>query len=98
MIIFHQPIVCCILGAVAVELLSVIDACRNPVNERPDFKSLRFYTKFVASVLIAGIVGYIYFEDAGTYNRIVYFHTGASAPLLIRSLAASMPAVVRPKE
>ena len=95
---FHQPIVYCILGAVAVQLLSIIDACRHSANERPDYRSLRFYVKFLASVLVAAIVGYIYFENADAYDRIVYFHTGASAPLLIRSLSASMPLVVKPKE
>lgn len=98
MIVFNPPIVCCVLGAVAVQLLQVADAGRRRTSKRPDYASGRFYIRFFSSVIIAGIVGYIYFEGADAYNRIVYFHTGASAPLLIRSLAASMPAVVRPKE
>jgi hypothetical protein len=98
MIVFNPPIDCCILGAIAVQLLQAIDASRRRLSQRPDYASGRFYVRFLSSVCIAAIVGYIYFENADAYDRIVYFHTGASAPLLIRSLSASMPLVVKPKE
>ena len=39
--------------------------------------------------------GYVYFDDAQKLNKIVYFHIGLSAPLILRTLATTLPEVIR---
>lgn len=95
-VIFQPHIICCVLGALAVQLLQVIEASKLPTNRKPDYTSLEYYVTTLFSILIAGIVGYIYFDGTNAYGKIVYFHTGASAPLLIRTLATTLPAAMKP--
>lgn len=94
----QTPIICCILGTIAVQLLQFIEAAKLPASQRPDYKSWEYYFTVLCSIIIAGIVGYIYFDGKDTYGKIVYFHTGASSPLLIRTLATALPAAMKPKE
>jgi len=78
------------LGAIAVQLLEVIESAKIDYPKKPTYKSTGFYILTVASIIMATIVGYIYFDDQHTYNRIVYFHTGASAPLLVRTISSKL--------
>jgi hypothetical protein len=47
------------------------------------------------NLVLSGILGYVYFDDTQKLNKIVYFHVGLSAPLILRSLATTIPAIVR---
>jgi amino acid transporter len=86
------------LGAIAVQLLRIIEESKRPAKKRPDYKSIGYYVTVVASIVIAVIVGVIYFDgEPISHNRIVYFHTGASSPFLIRSLSNTLPAIISPK-
>lgn len=94
----ETPIYCCMLGAFALQLLQIVEASRLPATKKPDYKSWEYYIAFAASIIIAGIIGYIYFGEQHTYNRVVYFHTGASSPLLMRTLASTIPEVVKQRK
>jgi hypothetical protein len=98
MTFLQSPVGCCMLGAVAVQLLRITEESKRPAKKRPDYKSIEYYVTAVASIVIAVIVGFIYFDGEHTsYNRIVYFHTGASSPFLIRSLSKTVPTIINPK-
>ncbi|SHM12352.1 hypothetical protein SAMN05216311_101649 [Chitinophaga sp. CF418] len=82
------------LGAIAVRLLEIAETSKLDVPQKSNYVSIKFYISAIASIVIAVIVGYIYFDDQHTYNRIVYFHTGATSPLLVRTLSSKLSAAV----
>jgi len=67
------------LGAIAVQLLEMAETSKSEPSQKLNYRSVKFYISIIASIVIAAIVGYIYFENQHTYNRIVYFHMGASS-------------------
>ena len=91
MTFLQSPIYCCMLGAIAVQLFEIVKSSKSPTRRKQNYQSIKFYVSAIASIIIAVIVGFIYFDDVHPCNRIVYFHTGASSPLLIRTLSGKLP-------
>lgn len=90
----------CILGALAVLILRFIDESRLKPEVRPNYLSPLYYIRGVLGLLLAGILGYVYFVNEPIFKSLlIYFHTGASAPLIVRTLQHSIPSNlhVRPK-
>lgn len=82
----------CILGALAVLLVKFIDDSRLKPGKRPDYLSPLYYLRCVLWLLLAGLLGYVYFANEPIFsNRLIYFHTGASAQLIVRKLKESLP-------
>jgi hypothetical protein len=90
-----EPVLISGLGGLAVQLLYIVDGLNAPKDRRPDFKSLAYYFAIAINVGLSIILGYVYFDDAQKLNKIVYFHIGLSAPLILRTLATTIPEVVR---
>lgn len=90
-----EPVFISGLGGVAVQLLYVVDGLNAPKNRRPDFRSVGYYLGIIINIGLSVILGYVYFDDAQKLNKIVYFHIGLSAPLILRTLATTLPEVVR---
>jgi len=92
---FPESVGLCLLGGATLQLLNLIDALSAPPDRRPDFKSVAYYLVIVFNLALSGILGYVYFDDIQKLNKIVYFHVGLSAPLILRSLATTIPEIVR---
>lgn len=90
-----QSVCLCLLGGVTLQLLNLIDALSAPADRRPDFKSIAYYLVILFNLFLSAILGYVYFDDTQKLNKIVYFHVGLSAPLILRSLATTVPEIVR---
>jgi len=90
-----QSVCLCLLGGATLQLLNIIDALSAPADRRPDFKSVAYYLVILFNLILSGILGYVYFDDTQKLNKIVYFHVGLSAPLILRSLATTVPEIVR---
>jgi hypothetical protein len=90
-----QSVCLCLLGGATLQILNIIDALSAPAARRPDFKSIAYYLVILFNLLLSGILGYVYFDETQQLNKIVYFHVGLSAPLILRSLATSVPEIVR---
>lgn len=93
-----EPVIISALGGISIQLLYLIDGLNAPKDRRPDFQSLSYYLGILCNVAISVILGYVYFDDAQKLNKIVYFHIGLSAPLILRTLATTIPEVVRAPE
>jgi hypothetical protein len=93
-----EPVLVSSLGGLAVQLLSFVEAANAPIDRKPDFKSIIYYIVILVNIGLSAILGFIYFDDAQKLNKIVYFHIGASAPLILRTLATTIPSIVRPQE
>jgi len=90
-----ESVCLCLLGGGTLQLLNIVDALSAPPDRRPDFKSVAYYLVIVINLVLSGILGYVYFDDTQQLNKVVYFHVGISAPLILRSLATSVPEIVR---
>ncbi len=90
-----EPVIISTLGGAAVQLLYIVDGLNAPLDRRPDFKSMSYYFGIVVNIALSAILGYVYFDESQKLNKIVYFHLGASAPLILRTLATSIPELVR---
>ncbi|SFE52908.1 hypothetical protein [Spirosoma endophyticum] len=86
----------CLLGGATLQLLNLIDALSAPPDRRPDFRSVAYYLAIVFNLALSAILGYVYFDETTQkLNKMVYFHVGLSAPLILRSLATTIPEIVR---
>ena len=90
-----EPVFISGLGGAAVQILYLIDGFNAPKDRRPDFASPLYYIGILLNIALSVILGYVYFDDQQKLNRIVYFHIGLSAPLILRTLATTIPEVVR---
>ena len=90
-----EPVLISGLGGFAVQLLYVIDGLNAPKDRRPDFRSVLYYLAIAFNIALSVILGYVYFDDEQKLNKIVYFHIGLSAPLILRTLATTLPEVIR---
>lgn len=93
--VLSEPVFISMLGGFAVQLLYLIDGLNAPKDRRPDFRSISYYLGILCNIAISGILGYVYFDEKQLLNKIVYFHIGLSAPLILRTLATTIPEVVR---
>lgn len=93
-----QPILLSGLGGLAVQLLYLLDGLNAPKDRRPDFGSLSYYLGIFCNIALSVILGYVYFDEDQKLNKAVYFHIGLSAPLILRTLATTIPEVVRKGE
>lgn len=92
-----EPVIISTLGGVAVQLLYILDGLNAPKARRPDFSSISYYFGIIVNIALSAILGYVYFEEPQNLSKVVYFHIGASAPLILRTLATTVPEVVRGK-
>lgn len=90
-----EPIAIATLGGLSVQVLYVIDGLKAPADRRPDFKDWTYYLTLFLNVALSTILGCVYFDEDQKFNKIVYFHIGLSAPLIVRTLATTIPEVVR---
>jgi len=90
-----EPVLISTLGGLAVQLLYVADGLNAPKDRSPDFKSFSYYLGIFINVALSAILGYVYFDDSQRLNKVVYFHIGLSAPLILRTLATTIPEVIR---
>lgn len=93
-----EPVLISGLGGVAVQLLYLIDGLNAPKDRQPDFRSILYYLSIIFNIALSVILGYVYFDSDQKLNKIVYFHIGLSAPLILRTLATTLPEVVRPTQ
>jgi hypothetical protein len=93
--VIPQSVCLCLLGGLTLQLLNIIDGLTAPPDRRPDFKSVAYYLVILFNLVVSGILGYVYFDETQKFNKIVYFHVGLSAPLIVRSLATAIPEIVR---
>ncbi|WPQ63450.1 hypothetical protein SIO70_01050 [Chitinophaga sancti] len=88
----------CMLGALAVLILQFIDDSKLKLEDRPDYLSPLYYIRGILGLILAGILGYVYFQNVPLIsNTSIYFHTGASTPLIIRTLQNTLPPTMKVK-
>lgn len=78
-------------GGLAVHLLALIELQSVAKERRPDFKDWLYWLPFVISPFLGAVVAFAYEQSGTTLSPILAINVGASAPLLLRSLASASP-------
>ncbi|EPF2505794.1 hypothetical protein ACSL9G_001646 [Vibrio fluvialis] len=78
-------------GAIAVKLLELAEIHKIPKVNRPDLKDWLYWVPFVVMPLLGGGLVAMYMMSEMKLTGILAFNVGASAPLIIRSMAQANP-------
>lgn len=77
-------------GALAVELLKLAEIRNVPKHERPDLKEIVYWIPYVILPLLGAGLAYMYIVSDIALKPILAVNIGASAPLIIRTMATSV--------
>ena len=83
-------------GALAVELLKLAEVRNIPKHERPDLKEVLYWIPYVILPLLGACLAYVYIVSEIVLKPILAVNIGISAPLIIRTMASSVPKAVGP--
>lgn len=92
--IFSAPVIVAMFGGLTVNLLNMVELLNVPKDRRP-FKDLLYWACFCIWPILGGVLGYMYNETA-SIGKLVAFHIGLSAPLILRTMASVLPAQFKP--
>ena len=93
-----EAIVVAAIGGFVVELVGLLGLKAIPKKDRPDLKDIFYWLPFVGLPLLGGILAFVYEQSAITLTPLIAFNVGASAPLIVRTLAQTAPAFAPPVE
>lgn len=86
-----NSIVLAALGGLAVNVLDLMELRNVPRERWPDFKSVVYWLPFVLWPLLGAFVAYVYQQSGTELNPVLAVNIGASAPLILRGMAAANP-------
>ncbi len=84
-------ILCAIFGGLAGNVLRLADLINRPKEERPDFKDPLYMLQFIILPLVGGGLAFVYLASGISLTPIVAVNIGASAPLVLKSFANTIP-------
>ncbi|HEX8737265.1 MAG TPA: hypothetical protein VF721_18170 [Pyrinomonadaceae bacterium] len=84
-----KTIACAFGGGLAIKLLDLLERNNLPADRRPTL-DLFFWAAFIILPLLGAFVAWAY-DDGNNINSMLAIQIGASAPLILKSLAAAVP-------
>ena len=81
------------LGGLFVNLLGLVELRAVPKAERPDFSDLLYWVPFIVWPVVAAGLALAYVLSGNQLTPILSMNVGASAPLILRSMAQSAPSL-----
>ncbi len=90
-LIFHESVVFAFFGALAIQLLSLLELKNVKKTERPDFKDIFYWLPFIVGPIIGGGLALAYIYPGDALKPLVAINVGVSAPLILRSMASINP-------
>ena len=77
-------------GALAGQLLLLLEQIKLPADKRPDYKKFIYYWPYIINPALGAFLVYIYAITPNiTLTPLLAFHLGASAPLIIRTMVSA---------
>lgn len=87
----YQIILIAAGGGLAIQLLTLLEIQQLEKKNRPDFTDFTYYIPYLINPVISAFVAYVYVQAQTQLNPILALHIGASAPLILRSMASAIP-------
>ena len=87
----YQIVIIAAGGGLAIQLLTLLELPQLEKKNRPDFSDFTYYIPFLVNPIISAFVAYVYVQAQTQLNPILALHIGASAPLILRTMASTIP-------
>lgn len=95
---FTEPMILCSLGGFCYPFLIFLEYDAAKKSKTITFTKLRDYISLIIYVFFALLVGYAYFSTNEEVNKILAIHVGVSAPLILRTMANTLPSGISNKK
>lgn len=89
--IMSPQVMLAVIGGFTVNVLNLLELRNVPRERRPDFHDILYWLPFLIWPILGGVVAYLYNDSSAPLTKIVAFHIGMSAPLILRSMANVVP-------
>jgi hypothetical protein len=80
-------------GGLALQLLNLLELPQLKKNDRPDFKDWVYYIPYIVNPLLGAFITFVYLKTNTTLNPVLALHIGASAPVILRTMASTLPKI-----
>jgi len=80
-------------GGLALQLLNLLEIPQLKNKDRPDFKDWVYYLPYIINPLIGAFITFVYLKANTTLNPVLALHIGASAPVILRTMASTLPKI-----
>tara|TARA_R110000868_G_scaffold147163_1_gene368407 strand:+ start:1892 stop:2173 length:282 start_codon:yes stop_codon:yes gene_type:complete len=80
-------------GGLALQLLSLLELPNIDKKDRPDFKDLVYYIPYVLNPILGAFIVFVYLKAQTELNPVLALHIGASAPVILRTMASAIPKI-----
>lgn len=87
----QESLLCAAGGGLAMSILGLVELQTVPRDRWPDFRSVLYWVPFVALPLLGLGLAYVYLRSGVELKPLMAANVGASAPLLVRALASTVP-------
>ena len=79
-------------GALAIQLLLLLEINKLPPENRPNYKKFIYYWPYIINPLIGAFLVFVYaLSKDYSMSPWLSLHVGVSAPLILRGLATTVP-------
>ncbi len=83
-----------VFGGFAANVIRFFDLVQTPRAERPKtFSDPLYVAQFVVLPLLGGVLAFAYQSSGTVLTPILAINIGASAPLILKTLASAAPAI-----
>lgn len=89
-----MDIIFAILGGVSINLCRYFELCKSDNEGEKEFaKRPVYWFQFIFTAILGGVFSAAYKSSGVELNAILDIQIGASAPLILKSLASSLPPI-----
>lgn len=78
-------------GGLAIRLLNLSELYNIPKDKRPDLSDWLYWIQFVVFPGVGALLAWVYLEAHVDLHPVLALNIGVSAPLIMRTLADSIP-------
>ena len=86
-----EYIVISAIGGFTYNVVPLLELWKTPKESRPDFKDILYWLPYFAWPILAGFLLYLYEIPDMKITKLLAFHIGLSAPLIIRKMIEVLP-------
>ncbi|MBI1626772.1 hypothetical protein [Comamonas suwonensis] len=82
-------------GGIAVQLIALSEAHKLPADQRPDFRDPLYWIAYIIMAGLGVVVAWAYIASGFELKGFLAIHVGASAPLILRTMASLIPQTIK---
>lgn len=82
-----DPVWFAALGALAIQLLGLMELSKIPRSQRPDFRDVFYWIPYFIHPALGGLLAFAYVASSTDLAPMLAINVGVTAPLILRSAA-----------